>query len=217
MHLESYNCVLCLQNVEETCQHLFLLCPFAQQCWNFIQVVVPFNEDFQEVIEYFKDALRISSLCQQSSSFSGSFRQREMTWFLKEFNRICRKLEIFSTRSYSCSRIEWRQGLPLNWNNGYRPWCSSKALSLIFFRFFLCFLIPICKATVFFLYCFLFNKIHCRGCKPSSFPQKKVTAWGLMRAWPSPPEGTGRGQARPSKQHRGPMRAWPIHFLIGMN
>jgi len=32
MHLESYNCVLCLQNTEETCQHLFLQSPFAKQC-----------------------------------------------------------------------------------------------------------------------------------------------------------------------------------------
>jgi len=33
LHLESYNCELCNQGVEESSEHLFIHCPFAQQCW----------------------------------------------------------------------------------------------------------------------------------------------------------------------------------------
>jgi hypothetical protein len=32
MQLQSYNCELCNQGVEETLEHLFLQCPFAQDC-----------------------------------------------------------------------------------------------------------------------------------------------------------------------------------------
>jgi hypothetical protein len=58
MFLDSYNCVLCLQNTEETYQHLFLHCPFAQQCWNLIHIDIPLNEDFPEVTEFFNDRLQ---------------------------------------------------------------------------------------------------------------------------------------------------------------
>lgn len=34
--LEDYSCVLCDQGAEETIQHLFWTCPFAQECWSFI-------------------------------------------------------------------------------------------------------------------------------------------------------------------------------------
>lgn len=34
MYLESYNCVLCSDQVEETALHLFWDCPFALNCWN---------------------------------------------------------------------------------------------------------------------------------------------------------------------------------------
>jgi len=32
MNLDSYNCVLCLQGAEESLQHLFFHCSFAQCC-----------------------------------------------------------------------------------------------------------------------------------------------------------------------------------------
>jgi hypothetical protein len=32
MELQSYNCVLCLQNIEESLHHLFMDCPFALSC-----------------------------------------------------------------------------------------------------------------------------------------------------------------------------------------
>lgn len=57
MHLESYSCVLCLQNTEETCQHLFLHCPFAIQCWQLIHVDIPLSIDFPEIADTFKNQL----------------------------------------------------------------------------------------------------------------------------------------------------------------
>ena len=58
MHLESYNCVLYLQNTEETCQHLFLQCPFAKQCRRIIHIGIPLNEDFHEIVDYLRDRLQ---------------------------------------------------------------------------------------------------------------------------------------------------------------
>lgn len=57
MHLESYNRVLCLQNTEETIQHLFLQCPFAVQCWHILNVDPLPDEGFPEIIEHMKDRI----------------------------------------------------------------------------------------------------------------------------------------------------------------
>jgi hypothetical protein len=45
MELEDYNCVLCNGQVEETLEHLFLFCPFAAECWNYLNLsITPVNE-----------------------------------------------------------------------------------------------------------------------------------------------------------------------------
>jgi len=54
MDLQSYNCVFCVDNHEKICSHLFLQCPFARQCWQFIQVQTPDNGAFPEVVEALK-------------------------------------------------------------------------------------------------------------------------------------------------------------------
>lgn len=38
MHLESYNCVLCAANLEETVEHLFFECSFSPWCWRFLDI-----------------------------------------------------------------------------------------------------------------------------------------------------------------------------------
>lgn len=38
MALESFNCVFCSRPVEETTDHLFWHCPFAQQCWGLLNL-----------------------------------------------------------------------------------------------------------------------------------------------------------------------------------
>ena len=38
MELDSYNCELCSLGVEESTDHLFLHCPFAQHCWGMIKL-----------------------------------------------------------------------------------------------------------------------------------------------------------------------------------
>jgi hypothetical protein len=41
MVLDSYMCELCLLQRVETLRHLFLLCPFAKNCWASIGTLVP--------------------------------------------------------------------------------------------------------------------------------------------------------------------------------
>jgi len=38
MTLDSYTCETCLTGEEETVQHLFWGCPFAQQCWGMLNL-----------------------------------------------------------------------------------------------------------------------------------------------------------------------------------
>lgn len=50
MAIDSYNCVLCSCSTEETFEHLFFDCNFAQQCWSFLGVNIPSNSTFPEII-----------------------------------------------------------------------------------------------------------------------------------------------------------------------
>lgn len=49
MQLDSYNCVLCNQLVEETVEHLFVDCPFARMCWDILNIDIPVDSSFPEL------------------------------------------------------------------------------------------------------------------------------------------------------------------------
>jgi hypothetical protein len=54
MHLQTYSYEFCGQGMEETTDHLFLRCPFAQQCWGLINLIVSDNAGMKENCESFK-------------------------------------------------------------------------------------------------------------------------------------------------------------------
>jgi hypothetical protein len=45
MELQDYNCALCQDPVEESLSHLFVGCPFATSCWNWLQLEVDHQLD----------------------------------------------------------------------------------------------------------------------------------------------------------------------------
>jgi hypothetical protein len=55
MELESYSCEICSLLIEETVEHLFCNCPFAQQCWGILNLETVPNEDSFENIRAIKD------------------------------------------------------------------------------------------------------------------------------------------------------------------
>ena len=57
MELESYSCEICSLLIEETVEHLFWNCPFAQQCWGILNLETVPNEDSFENIRAIKDQL----------------------------------------------------------------------------------------------------------------------------------------------------------------
>ena len=57
MSLPSYSCALCTSNTEETMEHLFLHCPFAEACWGLIGVHIPYGADIFSTIDSFKAQL----------------------------------------------------------------------------------------------------------------------------------------------------------------
>ena len=59
MFLPSYECVLCSTGVSESATHLFFQCPFAQACWNFLDLTVPVNCSLNEALESFKASLNV--------------------------------------------------------------------------------------------------------------------------------------------------------------
>lgn len=38
MQLDSYHCVLCVENVDEDIMHIFFECPFSSACWTYLNV-----------------------------------------------------------------------------------------------------------------------------------------------------------------------------------
>jgi hypothetical protein len=50
-------CALCTSLVEETVTHLFVDCPFARMCWDFIHIDIPLNSTFLELASLLKDQL----------------------------------------------------------------------------------------------------------------------------------------------------------------
>jgi hypothetical protein len=57
MFLQSYSCVLCASNTEETVHHLFLQCEFAKQCWEFLEVDILADSEFPNSMAFLKDAI----------------------------------------------------------------------------------------------------------------------------------------------------------------
>jgi hypothetical protein len=56
--LPSYDCVLCNLQTEETLEHLFLLCPFAVDCWHLLQLIVPQVNPF-DILSSFRNHLNV--------------------------------------------------------------------------------------------------------------------------------------------------------------
>lgn len=50
MHLDSYHCVLCVEQVEEDIWHLFYDCHFSQACWIFLDIHWDSLVDFQTMV-----------------------------------------------------------------------------------------------------------------------------------------------------------------------
>ncbi|KAF8672683.1 hypothetical protein HU200_049379 [Digitaria exilis] len=50
MHLNSYNCVLCVENVEEDINHLFFCCPFSSTYWLYLNIQCDTSLDFQTMM-----------------------------------------------------------------------------------------------------------------------------------------------------------------------
>ena len=58
MFLEDCNCAVCSLCTEETLLHLFLNCPFAEQCWNILGINITPGSTFPEVVTEFKIRLQ---------------------------------------------------------------------------------------------------------------------------------------------------------------
>ena len=59
MYLEDYSCVFCASAEDETIAHLFLHCPFAQDCWNSINLLVLPSWSPFTAFEYLKQQLAV--------------------------------------------------------------------------------------------------------------------------------------------------------------
>ena len=59
MDLPSYNCVLWNNQIEESLQHLFILCPFATACCNLVNVQTSSDLDPFECLDQFNQQLNM--------------------------------------------------------------------------------------------------------------------------------------------------------------
>ena len=54
IELQSYNCVLCHLDIEESLHHLFLDCPFAMSCWNLLGLAHLIQGNIFDTLNLFK-------------------------------------------------------------------------------------------------------------------------------------------------------------------
>ena len=59
MDLQDYNCILCNGLIEESLCHLFIHCPFANACWNWLQIQTDQHLNFFQNLEGFKRQLQV--------------------------------------------------------------------------------------------------------------------------------------------------------------
>lgn len=59
MVLEEYSCILCNAATDETSLHLFLLCPFAVQCWGWLNIQIDPNLDPFQLLQSFRAQLAV--------------------------------------------------------------------------------------------------------------------------------------------------------------
>jgi len=52
MVLDSFDCIISQQTVQETAEHLFLRCPFATSCRSFMNLHIQSEGSFPEVAEF---------------------------------------------------------------------------------------------------------------------------------------------------------------------
>lgn len=57
MHLDSYDCALCMNATEETLEHLFLGCTFASSCWYQIGIVLQPQANIPDTIQQLRDQM----------------------------------------------------------------------------------------------------------------------------------------------------------------
>jgi len=59
LHLPSYSCVLCVDNSEETVEHLLFKCMFAKACWYKLGLTVDDSLNPFQVLESFRVQLAV--------------------------------------------------------------------------------------------------------------------------------------------------------------
>jgi hypothetical protein len=59
MHLDDYQCVLCQNSTEETVMHLLFYCPFAKDCWSWMDFHFADHLSIQQIFLAWKSPLKV--------------------------------------------------------------------------------------------------------------------------------------------------------------
>jgi hypothetical protein len=59
MALQDYSCVLCTNGLSESSIHLFIQCPFAIQCWGWLNIQIDTSLDPFQALQSFRDQLNV--------------------------------------------------------------------------------------------------------------------------------------------------------------
>ena len=59
MHLDNYQCVLCQNSTEETVMHLLFYCPFAKDCWSWMDFHFADHLSIHQIFLAWKSLLKV--------------------------------------------------------------------------------------------------------------------------------------------------------------
>lgn len=122
MVLDDCSCVLCNQNCEETCFHLFFECPFSRDCWAVLSInwnlnLSPLDMVLHARIDFNNQVFRevVITACWTIWKIINSviFDKRQVNIFMwkkqfkEEFSLVCTK----ASQSKQAAFIFWRDGV----------------------------------------------------------------------------------------------------------
>ena len=114
MDLPSYDCVLCTQPpTEETLEHLFFKCDFAQACWFSLNLSIDTDDELFITLEHFKQQLGVHFYMEIIVLMSWSIWVSRNDNIFKEFCHLYQIAGPFSKKSYIWLSIERRKNISL--------------------------------------------------------------------------------------------------------
>lgn len=171
--MQDYNCILCNSASEESLVHLFILCPFAVQCWAWLQIQVDHNNDPFLNLQNFKEQLQVPFFMEIIIIMCWAIWKARNDFIFRQINPSLQSTKVFSRDEFQLLSLRTKRSFfPL-----IEQWLESLVCSC-------CLLVRV--AVFSFLLCSLSLPLLCRLLVIVSAVRPGATVNDAGEPWNSP-------------------------------